>query len=306
MADTADEGSWPERIAALEEGVRDALSQEQTVEFQIQAVQERLQKQAEARKHAAEDLETLREKLHDLLELAKAQRASEEAEDRRVDDATKACAGLARSIKRLRDTCVRGEAKVQSAEANVERQRTALVNGKGRTLRLQDALVGTGEAKEPLTAELDAEREKQRLIKVQMEGKIARMREDFRDKHEASQAAARRTAQIRGQHADAEASLEDTRASLTQASEELATAETACRTKQREKDMWRTSLREVRRANERLRAEFREVGEKVVQYEHARDDDIKARCQAHLEKLDNKLAARALAEAQPLTAGPLA
>jgi DNA-directed RNA polymerase subunit alpha len=88
--------------------------------------------------------------------------------------------------------------------------------------------------------------------------------------------------------------------------EELATAETACRTKQREKDMWRTSLREVRRANERLRAEFREVGEKVVQYEHARDDDIKARCQAHLEKLDNKLAARALAEAQPLTAGPLA
>jgi len=306
MADAADEGSWPERIAALEEGVRDALSQEQTVEFQIQAVQERLQKQAEARKHAAEDLETLREKLHDLLELAKAQRASEEAEDRRADDATKACAGLARSIKRLRDTCVRGEAKVQSAEANVERQRTALVNGKGRTLRLQDALVGTGEAKEPLTAELDAEREKQRLIKVQMEGKIARMREDFRDKHEASQAAARRTAQIRGQHADAEASLEDTRASLTQASEELATAETACRTKQREKDMWRTSLREVRRANERLRAEFREVGEKVVQYEHARDDDIKARCQAHLEKLDNKLAARALAEAQPLTAGPLA
>jgi chromosome segregation ATPase len=303
---SGDGGPWLERIAALEEEVREVLAQVQTVEFVIQEVEEKVQKQRLAREPYVVELETLRAKHEELVEITKARRESEATEDRRAAAARRDTAGLKRSIQGLQQTSEYGEGKVQGAEANLQRQHQAQATGKSKTEKLQTALVETGEAKEPLTAVLDAERDKQRLIKVQMDAKIERMREEYRERREASQAAARRTAQIRDQHAEAAASLEATKESLDQASEELAAVEGSCRTKQREKDMWRTSLREVRRVNEKLRAELRAAKERVAESERARDDHIRSRCQAHLERVDKRLAARALAQERPLTAGVLA
>jgi chromosome segregation ATPase len=303
---SGEESPWLERIASLEEEVREAVAQVQTVEFAIKETEERVQKQYVARKPYVIELETLKAKRDNLVEIAKAQRQSEAAEDRRAAAAKRDCSGLARSISALKETTEHSEGKVLGAEALLQRRTQARESGKSTTKDLQTALVETGEAKEPLTTVLDAEREKQRNLKVQMEGKIARMREDYRERREAAEAAAKRTALIREEHAAAEASLEATRESLDLAAQDLTAAETACRTKQREKDMWRSSLREVRRVNERLRAELREVTYKVQESERARDDLIRSRCQAHLEKLDKRLAARSLAQAQPVVPGVLA
>lgn len=298
-------GPWLERIAEAEEAVNSARERVSDTERSIAAVEAALAAEAAQRAPLVRELEGLRAEHAQLQADAAARREKAQAKVRQTQQMRSDIVGLERSVQSTKDTRERGSAEVASAEGKVRAAKFTVDRAHDRTKELQDLVEASGEDQDPIIAQLAAERQKKAELSAAMRGKLIRLHEQKRAHREAAAAVAERHS---GMRAQVNAEMEIARASRA-ASEavrvELEEAESAAQLKQREKDLFRASLREVRRVNEKLRADLAVSARVVQDAERVRDEATRSRCAKHLAALDGRLAVRAQCAAAEVGPGSL-